>query len=158
MNKIFIFIIAIFLSLFAKAQHHDLTTGTLSPVFKHYSLTYEYIFENDRALGVEVAFGADGEIYKADFQATPYYRYYFGEDGNLFFTEAFVKIADYNIEDEDAYYAHKGMGIAPGVGFGVKGVFYEKFILGLNLGFGYELTKYYDKFAKRGALFVGYRF
>jgi hypothetical protein len=150
-------IASLLFSLFSNAQHNDITTATLSPVFKHYSLTYEHIFESDRALGLEIAFGADDDVYKADFQVTPYYRYYSGDDGNLFFTEAFVKIVHYNIDDYDDSF--KGAGIAPGLGFGWKSVFYEKFILGFNLGLGYTFSEYYgDKFAKRGALFVGYRF
>ncbi len=146
-------------SLFSEAQYHDVTVSTLSVVLDRYTITYEYIFLDDKSVGLQIGMGANNDFYFDNFSATPFCRYYFGDDANLLFTEAFVKISNYDVTNldfpEDNF---KGIGIAPGVGAGWK-VVYKPFIIGVNLGLGYNFTEYWqDKIAKRGALFVGWRF
>ncbi len=136
------------------AQHQDFTINTLTIASsKHFLVSYEHIFESDRSLGLQVGFGKTDEVFLDDFSITPYYRYYYGEDANLFFIEVYLKGSYYKTGYEKNY-----TGIAAGVGFGLKFKIAEHFLLGFNIGSGYNYTKVYnDQISKRGSLFIGYR-
>ncbi len=154
MKSISLFILLTAFILTANGQHQDVTVNTLTTYLsKHYLISYEYIFASDRSLGLQVGFGKTDDIFLNDYAITPYYRYYYGEDANLFFIETFIKGAYYKTQFTEE---HTTVGI--GVGLGWKFKIVQHFLIGLNIGVGYNFTKTpVEILAKRGSLFIGYR-
>ena len=160
---IFLFTISL-ISLTAKAQYsytkHEITLDILSPRFKHYTISYEQTLTDSEGVGIQIGFGADKKLFYDNFSATPFYRYYaMGDEAKGFFLEGFVKVSNYDYDDDGQDYQFKGIGVAPGIGLGYKGVFDFGLIIGFNVGGGYNFTKFeLDRITKRGGLFIGWRF
>lgn len=141
--------------------------------FEHIDISYEYLINEEAALGVALQFSLDEyeayDGYHRSFSITPYYRQYFSKKYAAgFFVEGFGMLNsgnedyyyyDYNSDD---YYGSddKYTNFALGVSIGGKFITKRGFVAEIYAGIGRNIigSDYAPEIVGRGGISLGYRF
>ncbi len=147
--KKLVIVLFILVGLNAKAQEHEVKLDLLDiAVFKSLDLTYQYILNEESAVGISVLKNLSDSNnifnYREDFVLTPFYRQYFDFAGmNNVYGEAFFAInsgrdfVDSNNDgvDETIKYTDGAFGLVAGKSF----VSPRGFVLDIYAGIGRNL-------------------
>lgn len=155
-------------------ERHELKVNGLFLILGAIEVDYQYLLNEESAIGLDVLFAFDDETIDVNYYVSPYYRKYFGKKyATGFFVEAFGmlnSVDDYTYDsyyDEltDTYYSNSGyddnvVDFALGIGTGVKLITKRGFIVEIDLGIGRNLFKNDRDFTiiGKGGINLGYRF
>lgn len=155
-------------------EHHEIKINGLFLILGAIEVDYQYVLNDESAIGVDVLFAFDDETINVNYYISPYYRQYFGKKyASGFFVEAFGMLNSvddyiydsYYDEPTDSYYSNSGyddnvVDFALGIGTGVKLITKRDFIVEIDLGIGRNLFKNDRDFTiiGKGGINLGYRF
>lgn len=118
-------------------KHHELKLNIGYTLAELPEITYEYILNNESAIGTSLAVGFNNDL---KFALTPYYRFYFGNKRAAgFFAEAFGML---NVVEDNKYYIGSNTvrenetGFALGIAIGGKWVTNNNWLFELYAGLG----------------------
>ncbi|MDF4201541.1 DUF3575 domain-containing protein [Maribacter sp. SA7] len=153
---------------------HELKINGLFLILGAIEVDYQYLLNEESAIGVDVLFAFDDETIDVNYYISPYYRQYFGKKyATGFFVEAFGMLnsvddytySSYYNQQTDSYYSSSGyednlVDFALGIGTGVKLITKRGFIVEIDLGIGRNLFKNDRDFTiiGKGGINLGYRF
>ncbi|MDP5061924.1 MAG: DUF3575 domain-containing protein [Maribacter sp.] len=155
-------------------EHHELKLNGLFLILGAIELDYQYLLNEESAIGIDVLYTYDDENLDVNYYVSPYYRQYFGKKyASGFFVEAFGMLNSvddyiydsYYDEPTDSYYSNSGyqenvVDFALGIGSGVKLLTKRGFIVEIDAGIGRNLFKNDRGFTiiGKGGINLGYRF
>lgn len=152
-------------------DRHEIKINGLSLVLGAIEADYQYILNEESALGLDVLFAFDDETLSVNYFFAPYYRQYFGKRiASGFFVEGFGMLNStndylysYNEDAQGFYYDGNYTDVtdfALGIGTGVKFLTNKGFVLEIDLGVGRNLFKSDRDFKiiAKGGISLGYRF
>jgi len=155
-------------------EHHELKINGLFLILGAIEVDYQYLLNEESAMGIDVLFAFDDETLDVNYYVAPYYRQYFGKKyATGFFVEAFGmlnSVDDYTYrsyydEPTDTYFSNSRyddnlVDFALGIGTGVKLITKRGFIVEIDLGIGRNLFKNDRGFTiiGKGGINLGYRF
>ncbi|MGO4919871.1 DUF3575 domain-containing protein [Maribacter spongiicola] len=155
-------------------EHQELKINGLFLILGAIEIDYQYLLNEESAIGVDVLFAYDDENIDVNYYVSPYYRQYFGKKyASGFFVEAFGMLnsvddytyGSYYDEPTDSYYSSSGyeenvVDFALGIGTGVKLLTKRGFIVEIDAGIGRNLFKNDRDFTiiGKGGINLGYRF
>jgi hypothetical protein len=155
-------------------EQNELKINGLFLILGAIEVDYQYLLNDESALGIDVLFAFDDETIDVNYYFSPYYRQYFGKKyATGFFVEAFGmlnSVNDYTYdyyydEPTDTYYSNSGyddnvVDFALGIGTGVKLITKRGFIVEIDAGIGRNLFKNDRDFTiiGKGGINLGYRF
>lgn len=148
------------------AKSHELKINGIYLVVGAFEVTYEYLLNEESAVGMSVFIPYDKEIKdEIQYYVSPYYRFYFGEKYAAgFFLEGFGMLNsaerdfDFFVEENDREYTTD---FALGIGLGGKWITKSGFIGEINFGVGRNLFKSEETsidFTSKFGISLGYRF
>jgi hypothetical protein len=138
-----IFFSLIVFSVFAQdkansnSKNHELKLNIGYTLAELPEITYEYILNDESAVGTSLTFGFENDL---KFALTPYYRFYFGNKRAAgFFAEAFGML---NVVEDITYYlgsnsvSENETGFALGIAIGGKWITNNNWLFELYAGLG----------------------
>lgn len=155
-------------------KYQELKINSLFLILGSIELDYQYLLNEESAIGVDVLYTYDDENIDINYYISPYYRQYFGKKyASGFFVEAFGMLNSvddyifdsYYDEPTDSYYSSSAyqenvVDFALGIGTGVKLLTKRGFIVEIDAGIGRNLFKNDRDFTiiGKGGINLGYRF
>jgi len=179
MKKFFILFALAFVSLPTFAQdepdvslrNSELKLNALYLIIGALELEYEYILNEESAVGITALVPIDDDIDDINYFISPYYRWYFGKKRAAgFFVEGFGMLN--SVDDEVSFFeqgsdfpvfrSERITDFALGVGLGAKFITKRNFIAEISLGIGRNLFDSEDnrdfEIVGKGGIKIGYRF
>ncbi|MEP3372712.1 MAG: DUF3575 domain-containing protein [Maribacter dokdonensis] len=155
-------------------EQNELKINGLFLILGAIEVDYQYLLNDESALGIDVLFAFDDETIDVNYYFSPYYRQYFGKKyATGFFVEAFGMLNSvddyiydsYHDESTNTYYSYSTyddnvVDFALGIGTGVKLITKRGFIVEIDLGIGRNLFKNERDFTiiGKGGINLDYRF
>ena len=156
-------------------EHQELKINGLFLILGAIELDYQYLLNEESAIGIDVLYTYDDENLDVNYYISPYYRQYFGKKyASGFFVEAFGMLnsvddytyGSYYDEPTDSYYSSSGyeeniVDFALGIGLGGKWLTNSGFIGEISLSIGRNLFNNDEndfEIISKGGISIGYRF